>query len=165
MAKKEERAALINPASDPELEKNVARFMKLVNKARDLGELDIFAGLFQPDFRIMGYLKEHANAHPSEMAEALKESRPNIAANLRLLEEKGYITRELDEENRRQVYVNVTEEGLAFLNRCETQMTFLFAGWFGLLGKEETEHLFKILEISTSPEVMNEELKSFHVGD
>lgn len=156
---------LMAKANDPELAAKVNTFMSYLNKARDLGELDLFLGLFQVDYRIMQYLKTHQNAHPSEMAEALKESRPNIAANLRILEQKGYIKRELDQENRRQVYVNVTEEGLGFLHRCDLEMMFLFSGWFQLLGEEEVKHLFHILEVSTDAKVMSGELKNFRLGD
>lgn len=160
-----ENTPLANPIENEELQKKVETLMKYLNKARDLGELDLFLGLFQADYRIMQYLKKHENAHPSEIADALKESRPNIAANLRILEQKGYIQRDLDQDNRRQVYVNVTQEGLGFLHCCDMQMMYLFAGWFQILGEDETKHLFRILELSTNPSAMSDELKDFHLGE
>jgi DNA-binding MarR family transcriptional regulator len=99
------------------------------------------------------------------MADELKVTRPNIAANLRLLEQKRFITRDVDEANRRQVYVNLTEDGKSYLEKIDAQLHFLFGGWFTILGKEETKHLLKILEISSSPELITEELKKFSVGD
>jgi len=149
---------------DEDLKEKMAKMMGYIAKIRENGELDIFAAIFQTDFRILAYLMTHQDAHPSIMADSLKVTRPNIAANLRLLESKGYIVREIDDDNRRQVYVNITEEGKKYYKVCEKQMSLLFAGWFAILGEELTESLFKILEISSDPELMTDDLKHFSFG-
>jgi DNA-binding MarR family transcriptional regulator len=148
-----------------ELKEQTDLLIKYLNQARNNGALDIFTSLFQTDYRILIYLNSHPDAHPSLMADELKVTRPNIAANLRLLEQKRFITRDVDEANRRQVYVNLTEDGKSYLEKIDAQLHFLFGGWFTILGKEETKHLLKILEISYSPELITEELKKFSVGD
>lgn len=148
-----------------ELKEQTDLLIKYLNQARNNGALDIFTSLFQTDYRILIYLNSHPDAHPSLMADELKVTRPNIAANLRLLEQKRFITRDVDEANRRQVYVNLTEDGKSHLEKIDAQLHFLFGGWFTILGKEETKHLLKILEISSSPELITEELKKFSVGD
>lgn len=147
-----------------EMQKDIDKLMEYVNIIRNNGGLDIFSSLFQTDYRIMTYLSVHPNAHPSDMADELNVTRPNVAANLRLLEQKKYITRVIDEDNRRQVYVNMTEEGKKYLDKCDSQLHFLFSGWFMLLGKEETKHLLKILDISASPTAISDEVKDFVVG-
>ena len=149
---------------DEDLKEKIERMMKYIAKIRENGELDIFAAMFQTDFRILAYLITHKDAHPSIMADSLKVTRPNIAANLRLLETKGYIVREIDNDNRRQVYVNITEEGRKYYGVCQKQLSLLFAGWFAILGEELTESLFKILEISSDPELMTDDLKHFTFG-
>ncbi|MCR4699130.1 MAG: transcriptional regulator [Bacilli bacterium] len=148
-----------------ELKEQTDLLIKYLNQARNNGALDIFTSLFQTDYRILIYLNSHPDAHPSLMADELKVTRPNIAANLRLLEQKRFITRDVDEANRRQVYVNLTDDGKSYLEKIDAQLHFLFGGWFTILGKEETKHLLKILEISSSPELITEELKKFSVGD
>ncbi len=148
-----------------ELKEQTDLLIKYLNQARNNGALDIFSSLFQTDYRILIYLNSHPDAHPSLMADELKVTRPNIAANLRLLEQKRFITRDVDEANRRQVYVNLTDDGKSYLEKIDAQLHFLFGGWFTILGKEETKHLLKILEISSSPELITEELKKFSVGD
>ena len=148
-----------------ELKEQTDLLIKYLNQARNNGALDIFTSLFQTDYRILIYLNSHPDAHPSLMADELKVTRPNIAANLRLLEQKRFITRDVDEANRRQVYVNLTDDGKSYLEKIDAQLHFLFGGWFTILGKEETKHLLKILEISSSPELITEELKKFYVGD
>jgi DNA-binding MarR family transcriptional regulator len=147
-----------------ELQKDIDKLLEYVNIIRANGGLNIFSGLFQTDYRIMSYLATHPDAHPSDMADVLSVTRPNVAANLRLLEQKKYIVREVDKENRRQVYVNMTSEGREYLEKCDKQLHFLFAGWFSLLGREETSHLLKILEISASPSVISDEIREIVVG-
>lgn len=149
---------------ESEMQTDIAKLMDYVNVIRNNGGLDIFSGLFQTDYRIMTYLSSHPDAHPSDMADELNVTRPNVAANLRLLDQKKYITRVVDEDNRRQVYVNMTESGKKYLEKCDAQLHFLFAGWFMLLGKEETKHLLKILEISADPNVISPEVKDLVVG-
>jgi DNA-binding MarR family transcriptional regulator len=138
--------------------------MSYVDKIRDNGELDIFTQLFQTDFRILTYLVGHQGAHPSIMADDLKVTRPNIAANLRLLEGKKMVVRVIDSNNRRQIYVNITQTGLDYVKQCEAQLGYLFAGWFNILGKDEVNHLLKILDLSSNPKVMTDDLKKFKFG-
>jgi DNA-binding MarR family transcriptional regulator len=113
---------------------------------------------------MISYLHAHPAAHPSEMASALRVTRPNIAANLRLLEEKEYLVRMVDQENRRQVYVNLTRKGEQYYELCLQQLEYLFAGWFSILGEEEVKHLFNILAKSSDPSVMSDALKNFSFG-
>lgn len=148
-----------------ELEEKIRKLMFYVNRVRENGELAIFNALFQTDFQIITYLNSHANAHPSDMADSIKVTRPNIAANLRLLEQKGYIVRNVDEDNRRQVYVNLTEKGREYYDICQKQLAYLFVGWFQILGEEDTDNLFRILEKSSSQDIMTEELKNFNFGE
>ncbi|MFA6829868.1 MAG: MarR family winged helix-turn-helix transcriptional regulator [Bacilli bacterium] len=149
----------------PDLPGKIQRLMELLSLAKDNGELQIFSALFMTDFQIIAYLASHENTHPSELADTLRSTRPNIAANLRTLESKGYIVRNIDENNHRQVYVNITEKGKIYFQICQKQLGYLFSSWFALLGEEEVEHLFVILEKSCRPDIMTDELKKFNFGD
>ena len=86
-------------------------FMDYINQIRDFGGLDLFAQLFQSDCRILFYLRKFDLVHPSKIADDLSITRPNVAANLRMLEAKRYIIRSIDKENHRQVYVAITPLG------------------------------------------------------
>ena len=132
-----------------ELLQNINQLMLYVNRIRESGALDLFSRLFQSDLRILSYLRDKKDVHPSIIAKDLRLARPNVAANLRLLESKKLISRVGDCDNHRQVIVNITPLG----------------GWFSVLGKEETSHLFKILELSSNPDLMTDELKKFSFGE
>ncbi len=148
-----------------ELHQDINQLMQYVNKIHESGAIDLFSRLFQSDFRILNYLRDKKDVHPSVIADALRLTRPNVAANMRILESKRYISRVGDEKNHRQVFVNITPLGLRYLSIIDQQMASLFVGWFSVLGKEETEHLFKILELSSDPKLITDELKKFSFGD
>lgn len=148
-----------------EIDNAIKKVMDYVNTIRNNGGLNIFNALFQIDYRILIYLSEHKDAHPSILADALHVTRPNIAANLRLLEQKKYIIRDVDGNNRRQVFVNMTKEGKKYLEMCDSQLRYLFTGWFMILGKNEVSHLLKILELSSSKDLITDELKKYFVGE
>ena len=148
---------IFNTEIDDELKKKIEKLMGLVSKIRDNGELQIFSTL--------SYLSKFPDAHPSDMADSLKVTRPNIAANLRNLENKGFIERDVDKANRRQVYVTLTEKGNQYIALCNLQLMYLFASWFKILGDQDTENLFRILEKSSSPDLMTDTLKKFSLGE
>ena len=123
-------------------------FMDYINQIRDFGGLDLFAQLFQSDCRILFYLRKFDLVHPSKIADDLSITRPNVAANLRMLEAKRYIIRSIDKENHRQVYVAITPLRRRLLDKIDEKCIALFKAWFELLGEEEVKHLFNILKIS-----------------
>ena len=144
---------------------DIEKLMGYVSKIREYGGLDLFVALFQNDYRILCALKTNGVLHPSVLAELLKTTRPNIAANLRILESKKYIKRTIDSDNRRQVYVEITPLGLRYLSLVDKQCEILFSGWFEILGEEEVRHLFKILELSSQKELYTKELQNFELGE
>ena len=156
-----EQTEIVYPQPDDETKKKIDLLMHYVSVIRDNGAFDVFSDLFQTDYRILNYLLTNPVCHPSEIADALDLSRPNIAASLKTLEAKGWITREIDKDNRRQIFVTITDEGLNILKTSGQKLSYLFASWFRILGEEEVEHLFKILDISSDPSLISDELRHF----
>ena len=145
----------------PQIDKIIGYIERIVHN----GGFSIIESIFQLDFQIIYYLYDKKDTLPSSIAEALNSTRPNIATNLKSLEQKGYITRKTNLDNRRQIYVNLTEKGKKYYSICKVQISYLFASWLSLIGEEETKHLFKILELSSKPELTAEEIKKFSFGD
>lgn len=160
MEKRKENQAL----SSEELNKDINRLRDLVVRIRDAGALERFTRLFETDYRVLVYLSNHPKSHPSVIAEELRTTRPDVAANLRTLEKKGFIVRELDIVNRRQVFVSRTEKGARYLEKVHDQLINLFKGWFQILGPEETKHLFLILELSAQPQNFTEAILKRKIG-
>lgn len=154
-----------NTITAEEIQKDIQLLMSYVGKIRDMGAIDLFSRFFQADYRILNYLRTHTDVHPSIIAESLHLTRPNVAANLRLLESKNFISRIGDVSNHRQVIVNITQQGQRYLSLVDQQCATLFMGWFAILGKEEIPHLFRILELSSDPKLMTDELRHFSLGE
>ncbi len=150
---------------DPKRQEQVERVLSYLDKAFSSGTLNLFYPLVQTDYRILVYLEKCPGAQPSFLADALNVTRPNIAANLRLLDEKKYVVRKLDESNHRQIHVYLTEEGRRHLERVRRKLNFLFASWLEILGEEEIQHLLRILEVSVNPEIVDEDLRKFSLDD
>lgn len=148
-----------------DLENDIRTLMGYFAKIREIGALDVFVQLFQNDYRILTYLETHHGIHPSAIATDLRISRPNVAANLRILESKRFIVRTIDHENRRQIFVDITPSGLRYLDIIKNQCERLFMSWFQILGEEEVQHLFSILEKSSNPAIITKEVKNFNFGE
>lgn len=161
----ERRHSMENQLENATLAAEIQKVMEYFGKIREIGALDIFVQLFQNDFRILSYLETHRNIHPSSIASDLRISRPNVAANLRILEAKRFIVRTIDSENRRQIFVDITPAGLRYLAIIKEQCARLFASWFEILGEEEVQHLFHILEKSSNPAIITKDVKNFNFGD
>ncbi|MCI1219793.1 MAG: MarR family transcriptional regulator [Bifidobacterium sp.] len=61
---------------------------------------------------VLRYLRKHGTATPSQLASALRSSSGRISAVLASLEKKGFVTREVDAKDRRNILVSITEAGL-----------------------------------------------------
>ncbi|WP_031240455.1 MULTISPECIES: MarR family winged helix-turn-helix transcriptional regulator [Asaia] len=69
---------------------------------------DLTDATWQPLLELQRYGRP---MHPKEIAEALLLDKSSMVRILRTLEEKGFITREPDEADRRAFYVRITPEG------------------------------------------------------
>ncbi|MCH4209493.1 MarR family winged helix-turn-helix transcriptional regulator [Bifidobacterium sp.] len=61
---------------------------------------------------VLRHLRKEGTATPSQLASALRSSSGRISAVLASLEKKGFITREVDAKDRRNILVSITETGL-----------------------------------------------------
>lgn len=64
---------------------------------------------------LMFYLSSHPGASQDEIREYYALDKTNVARDAKRLEELGHIRRQVDENNRRQYQLFLTEEGKAFL--------------------------------------------------
>ena len=78
-----------------------------------------FGELNKGEIFLLNYLYcNGGSAWPSDMSEALQTSTSRIAAALNNLEHKGWIKRELDENDGRRRIVHLTTEGSEYTERC-----------------------------------------------
>ena len=66
------------------------------------------------------------NLSQDELAELFGQSKGTIAKHLKILEEEGYITREIDKNNRRKYILKTTKKGEKFAYKVINQRKILF---------------------------------------
>lgn len=137
----------------------VLELLSLVEKIYNQGELEPFIDLVQTPKRVLIYLNGKDKVRPSEIGESLRMSRPSVTTHLKGLEQEGLITREINPDNRREVYVSLTDAGREAFENLIGRLVSLFQDWLTILGPE-AEHLFRILRISSDLSLVGEGFKS-----
>ncbi|KFJ03795.1 MarR family winged helix-turn-helix transcriptional regulator [Bifidobacterium subtile] len=61
---------------------------------------------------VLRHLRKQGTSTPSQLASALRSSSGRISAVLSSLEKKGFVTREVDVKDRRNILVSITDTGL-----------------------------------------------------
>ena len=106
--------------------------------------------------RIMAQaLRRGEDVYPSELAEALRLSRPRITAALSSLRRKGFLTLTPSQEDRRKVFVRVTEAGMAQIAGQYATVRGYFDRLLTGLGAEDSRELSRL--VGRCAQVMKEE--------
>lgn len=92
--------------------------------------------LYVQDNVTAGLLTEHLHVVPGRTTDILNS-----------LENKGWIIRSRDEEDRRRIKVSITESGKKQARQMRTHIREEYQGLFQILGKKDTEELIRLLKI------------------
>lgn len=92
--------------------------------------------LYVQDNVSAGRLTEQLHVVPGRMTDILKS-----------LENKGFISRRRNEEDRRKVNVCITEKGREEAREMRSYISKEYQGMFKILGKKDTEELIRLLKI------------------
>lgn len=131
------------------MDEEVFGFLKALLDVYNKGLFDPMINFVKADGRILLYLVNNGGiCNPSKISDGLRLSRPNIAANLRNMEKEGYVTRETDKNNRRQVFVKITPAGIAKFEEETTLIVKSLALWLKILGKERSSKIIEIFRLT-----------------
>lgn len=83
---------------------------------------------------------------PVMLAQMLGVSKPMITAHLTSLSEKGYITREPSDEDKRAYYVLPTEKALQLVESAREEMCHYLDRLVGAMGREDFDMLIKLTQ-------------------
>ena len=126
---------------------DVKEFVKLLHEIKLLERkvTNIFEGklgISLTRFQIIKYLYEVEVATPKQMAQILEIDAADITRHLKKLEEGGYVRKRRNEDNNREVLVEITQFSMSKINQCvkETDIRTL-------IDEEFTDNDFKQLEI------------------
>ena len=100
---------------------------------------------------------------PSEISSGLNIPRPTVTVFLNSLEEKGYIRRQMKQQDRSSLEVSITPQGVELLRKKAEGILRRTQAVLKLLGEEDTASLLRILsrcvEILEGPNLTPDNIK------
>lgn len=81
----------------------------------------------------------------ADLSEILELSRPSITRILNDLERKGYVTRSIDPNDRRQINIELTADGEKAVQKANEKITALAERLVTALGDNDTDKLIELL--------------------
>lgn len=102
--------------------------------------------LTHEQYFVVRYLKHHGPCPPSELAEQCGVNRSAITAMIDRLDNKGYVRRTKQGDDRRMVYLEITEAGERICEFGEEKIRQLVESYLQELGEEDLESFVRIYE-------------------
>ena len=96
-------------------------------------------------YRLLGYLSTGKSAAKT-LAAKLAVSRPSITAAVDWLEPRGYVTRQLDPDDRRHVSIAITDKGSEALAEADEMVGARISTVLGSLDRRELQWITNALE-------------------
>ncbi|MDF7640820.1 transcriptional regulator [Bifidobacterium sp. ESL0784] len=93
---------------------------------------------------VLRHLLKHGTQTPSRLAEALHASSGRISALLGSMEKKGYITREIDDRDRRNILVSLTPKGTKQAKRDRDDIDSVVRWIFSQMGERRTREFVEL---------------------
>lgn len=90
--------------------------------------------------------KRYGSYTPSMIAELIGVSKPMVATHISVLEEKGYIYKDISEENKRSFYVRPTEKAELLVATAEANLNERLKAIESSLGEEKFDLLIELLD-------------------
>jgi len=101
--------------------------------------------LTYPQFKMLFKLEKHGPQKVSQLAEALCITSGAVTGAADRLLSEGYIERTRAEDDRRVVYIQITEEGRQITHQVMEDQKETIAMFFGSLPDEDIKHLKRIM--------------------
>ncbi len=122
-------------------------FFDIMSSFRKLNISTMLPDINHGDFGILkmiDYCHEHCEGQGVKVSNIVRCKNvpaPAVSRSLRALEQKGYIIRSVDRNDRRNTYVELTDAGYTVLRETEAIMNDFADAVFGQMGDENTKKL------------------------
>ncbi len=91
-------------------------------------------------------LFNNGTSTPTEISEAMKSTKGRISAILNSLEKKGFIGREIDKDNRRNIIVTLSDSGRDYVMKELRECYRIVAHVFEELGEKDSKKFVELTE-------------------
>jgi DNA-binding MarR family transcriptional regulator len=109
------------------------------------------------EFLVLRGIHFHSSEHsqqdfkgitPSGIGQFMHIASPTVTQHITNLEQKGYVIREADKQDRRVVRINLTEKGIQVMDITKLKFLKVFEGLVVHLGESESNELVSLLKKS-----------------
>lgn len=128
----------------------IHRFQKIISKARPIhfiphGEFIMLSAIEKVTLDNESSGKAVPLATVSQLANQLKSSKSATSKMLKVIEEKNYIERAMDQTDRRIVYVKITNSGQDILCEAKREMEMFSDNIMEKMGEKDSEELIRLM--------------------
>ncbi len=127
------------------------QILKTANRFAKMKFGNIFPKVSKREFEMLAAVQEYMDKnagkqgiHVSGLAMRLKVSSPAVSRMVGMLEEKGYIGRDIDKEDRRNTYIYLTDKGRAVKVSAEEAMRRLTERVMLRMGDRDMQELIML---------------------
>ena len=127
--------------------------MKLVNlmsKFRKIKHMDKFVGIKKSEFIMLitvdCTIAKCGTATVSQISSKMEMTNAAASKTIGELENKGYLEKKINKEDKRQSYIELTLKGKEKLKFLKAERDNITKSIFDKLGKEDTDKLFELME-------------------
>ena len=115
-------------------------------RSAQLASLGKHIDVFRGEAFVLYFIKEmDGRTVPSHISYALGVSSARIAVALNSLEEREFITRRIDNDDRRKIIVELTPRGTKYVEELQMKQVERFQNILILLGEEDAKELVRII--------------------
>ena len=130
------------------MEKIYEEWFRAMGQFRKLKYGDMFPDISRKDFFVMSAVLDKGTTGKitiSELAARTCELPPAVSRTLKGLEEKGYVTRTVNQKDRRNTYVELTEEGERVTRKCRQVMSDFGHSVMAQVNEEDMKRMIAFL--------------------
>lgn len=121
-------------------------FMSIMNQLRMRGTQKRISESMHGEIFVLNYINQHGgNVIPSEISNEVGISTARVAATLNSLENKGWITRMIDVNDRRRILVDMTPEGKEQVEQHFKIIMNTTAKMLEYLGEDDAKEYIRIM--------------------
>lgn len=96
---------------------------------------------------ILQFISQKGKANVNEIAELINSTSSAASQQVKKLEEKNYIRRSINKENRREIFVNLDKNGDRFIEELKKADDIIIQNYYLKLSDEEIQALHQVMKI------------------
>lgn len=120
-------------------------FMEMMTMLRKKEPNKFISESMQGEVVTLHYIMQHnGDVLPSEISNDMDVSSARVAATLNSLENKGYITRQIDKNDRRRILVSLTPNGKEIASKNKEKIIRIVSKMLSDLGEHDAKEFVRI---------------------